>query len=160
MATAPYGSPTVHDRGRGYSNSSTLCRGRTLPQHSINPSGQPWATIHEYADNQSSPIRLLTLVPALLYEFGLPTTENLRLGNCIEVQISLFCTGKQRLTHGHEGTHTKVSKLRIKPYPYQVLWCTFRLGDRHSYSSSFLLKPTKSFHQSLPSSHSPFQKIQ
>ena len=30
----------VHDRGRGYSNSFTLCRGGTLsPQHSIHPSG-------------------------------------------------------------------------------------------------------------------------
>jgi len=66
LTTEQYGSPPVHDRRRGYSNSCTLCRGRTFPQHSINPSGQPWVTIHKYADNQSSPIWLLTLVQALL----------------------------------------------------------------------------------------------
>ena len=33
-------TPTVHNRGRGYSNSLTLCRDCTLsPQHSIHPSG-------------------------------------------------------------------------------------------------------------------------
>ena len=36
----------------------------------------------------------------------------------IEVQISLFCTGKPQLNpYGHEGTHTKVSKLRINALP-------------------------------------------
>ena len=71
LTTERYGSPTVHNRGRGYSNSCTLCRGRTFPQLSINPSGQPWVIIHKYADNQSLPIWLLTLVQALLYEVGL-----------------------------------------------------------------------------------------
>ena len=33
-------TPTVHNRGRGYSNSLTLCRDFTLsPQHSIHLSG-------------------------------------------------------------------------------------------------------------------------
>src|SRR3954465_5297674 len=33
-------TPTVHNRGRCYSNSLTLCRDCTLsPQHSIHPSG-------------------------------------------------------------------------------------------------------------------------
>ena len=76
LTTERYGSPTVHDRGRGYSNSCTLCRGRTFPQLSINPSGQPWVTIHKYADNQSLPIWLLTLVQTLLYEVGLNSHGN------------------------------------------------------------------------------------
>jgi hypothetical protein len=46
----------VHDRGRGYLNSFTLCRGGTLsPQHSIHPSGTAPNNHTQYADNLSKP---------------------------------------------------------------------------------------------------------
>ena len=137
LMTEQYGSPTVHDRGRGYSNSFTLCRGGTLsPQHSINPSGQPWVTIHKYADNQSSPIWLLTLVQALLLwawppSHGNPPSWELHRDS----YFTSFFTRKPQLNPFCHRTHMVVKEpilrhvnYKLSPTHIRYCGCTVKIG--------------------------------
>src|SRR3954465_4213466 len=61
----------------------------------------------------------------LSYEFGLPTMTNCHLGNCTGGQSS---QGSLRSNLGRKGTHTKVYKLPVKPYPnFGYCGCTVKL---------------------------------
>ena len=72
---------TVHDRGRGYSNSFTLCRGGTLsPQHLIHPSGTALNNHTQYADNQPKPFNYKPQYRHLPYELGPPVMTNCQSG--------------------------------------------------------------------------------
>ena len=119
-------APTVHNRGRRYSNSLTLCRDCTLsPQHSIHPSGtNPEFTILSMRIiNPNLSITHPSI--SLSCEFGLPTMTNCHLGYCIGGQSS---QGSLSSDLGHEGTNTKVYKFPVKPYPiFGYCGCTLKL---------------------------------
>ena len=121
--------PTVRNRGHGYSNRFTLCRGCTLvPQHLIPSVGI--SPNHRITVRGSSTItfHLLTLVwaplPMSLASQWRPTV-NLGTSQGLALQFtSIHIISQQRTQPRHnpydvcsEGTHTKVYKLPVKPYP-------------------------------------------
>jgi hypothetical protein len=69
-------STTIHNRGRGYSNSFTLCRGYTLyPHHSINPPGYhhgPSYISMRGSNNRSKPPSISLSTGAYPVEFTSP----------------------------------------------------------------------------------------
>jgi hypothetical protein len=69
-------STTVHDRGRGYSNSFTLCRGCTLyPHQPINPPGYHHGSSYTSmrgSDNRSKPPSISLSTGAYPVEFTSP----------------------------------------------------------------------------------------
>ena len=84
-------NPAVHDRGRGYSNSFTLCRGGTLsPQHSIHPSGTALNNHTEYADNQPKPFNYIPQYRHLPYELGPPVMTNCQSGTAQAFQVTFI----------------------------------------------------------------------
>src|SRR3954471_14501373 len=119
-------TPTVHDRGRDYSNSLTLCRDCTLsPQHSIHPSEtNPEFTILSMRiinPNLSITHPSISTSPVSV----LPTMTNCHLGYFTSGQSS---QGSLTSDLGREGTNTKVYKFLVKPYPiFGYCGCTIKL---------------------------------
>ena len=115
-------TPTVHNRGRGYSNSLTLCRGCTLsPQHSIHPSGtNPEFTI--LSMRITNPKLSITCPSIGTSPVSLAMT-NCHLGNFTGGQSS---QGSLSSNLGLKGTHTKVYKFPVKPYPI-IGYCGFTI---------------------------------
>ena len=144
-------TPTVHNRGRGYSNSLTLCRDCTLsPQHSIHPSGtNPEFTILSMRiinPNLSITHPSISTSPVSLASQPWPTVI---LGTAQVDNLQ----GSLSLDLGREGTDTKVYKFPVKPYPnFRVLWLYGKIGmvshpDNHQFYKGLRLMPQHFYHQ-------------
>ena len=144
-------TPTVHNRGRGYSNSLTLCRDCTLsPQHSIHPSGtNPEFTILSMRiinpnlsitrpSISTSPVSLASQ-PWPTFILGTTQVDNLQ--------------GSLSSDLGRKGTHTKVYKFPVKPYPnFGYCGCTvklewYRIQTTISFIKGLRLMPQHFHHQ-------------
>ncbi len=121
--------PTVRNRGHGYSNRFTLCRGCTLvPQHLISSVGITPNHRNSVRGSSTITFHLQTLVwaplPMSLASQWKPTV-NLGTAQGLAVQFtSIHIISQQRRQPRHnpydvcsEGTHTKIHKLPVKPYP-------------------------------------------
>ena len=125
--------PTVRNRGRGYSNRLTLCRGCTLvPQHLISSVGI--SPNHRNTVRGSSTItfhlRILVWAPLPMslasqwrQTVSLGTAQGLgRTFTSFRIISYHFFCGRGSFRHNPddaclEGTHTKTHKLPVKPYP-------------------------------------------
>ena len=125
--------PTIRNRGHGYSNRFTLCRGCTLvPQHLISSVGI--SPNHRNTVRGSSTItfhlRILVWAPlpmSLASQWrptvNLGTAQGLgRTFTSFRIISYRFFCGRGSFRHNPddaclEGTHTKTHKLPVKPYP-------------------------------------------
>ena len=121
--------PTVRNRGCGYSNRFTLCRGCTLvPQHLISSVGITPNHRNTVRGSSTITFHLQILVwaplPMSLASQWRPTV-NLGTAQGLAVQFtSIHIISQQWRQPRHnpydvcsEGTHTKMNKLPVKPYP-------------------------------------------
>ena len=121
--------PTVRNRGHGYSNRFTLCRGCTLvPQHLISSVGISPSHRNTVRGSSTLTFHLHILVwaplPMSLASQWKPTV-NLGTAQGLAVQFHLNSHLSQQRRQPQrnpydvcsEGTHTKMYKLPVKPYP-------------------------------------------
>ena len=129
-------NPAVHDRGRGYSNSFTLCRGGTLsPQHLIHPSGTALNNHTQYADNQPKPFNYIPQYRHLPYELGLPVMANRQSGTAQAFQVPLSFHFLMEAAFGitpmalvQREPILRYISFQLSPTQIQVLWLYGKIG--------------------------------
>jgi hypothetical protein len=151
-------STTVHDRGCGYSNSFTLCRGCTLyPHQPINPPGYhhgPSYISMRGSDNRSKPPSISLSTGAYPMEFTSPARPGStsfrasprRHGGRTQVSFGRINPKGSRFTIAHKLAATRIpesckplysmrlpalraNRLQTKPVPYRVMWLHYLIAS-------------------------------
>ena len=146
----------VHDRGRGYSNSFTLCRGGTLsPQHSIHPSGTALNNHTEYADNQPKPFNYIPQYRHLPYELGPPVMTNRQSGTAQvfsshpDISYHLLreaAFGITPMALVQREPILRYINFQLSPTQNQVLWLYGKIGMVSHPNPTISFCPSSPFH--------------